>query len=163
MSRDGGVVAGSGAVDESMYTGESEPVTKSEGDAVIAGTINGATILDVKIMRLPNSNSISDIKNLVQDALGAKPRVQDLADKVASWFIPVVCTISLITFGIWVAVALTVRDEAGGGAVGTAITYAIAVLAIACPCALGLAVPMVSLCGRAVVSLVLGLTASRFS
>ncbi|PPJ57923.1 hypothetical protein CBER1_09852 [Cercospora berteroae] len=140
---DGIVVAGSGAVDESMYTGESEPVTKLEGDAVIAGTINGGTILDVKIMRLPNSNSISDIKNLVQDALGAKPRVQDLADKVASWFIPVVCTISLITFGIWVAVALTVRDETGGGAVGTAITYAIAVLAIACPCALGLAVPMV--------------------
>ncbi|CAK1356434.1 unnamed protein product [Cercospora beticola] len=140
---DGVIVGGSGAVDESMYTGESEPVTKSEGDAVIAGTINGATILDVKIMRLPNSNSISDIKNLVQDALGAKPRVQDLADKVASWFIPVVCTISLITFGIWVAVALAVRDETGGSAVGTAITYAIAVLAIACPCALGLAVPMV--------------------
>merc|ERR1712230_144143 len=70
-------------------------------------------------------------------------RVQDLADRVASWFVPAVVTIAAIVFAIWIGLALTIRSENGGGAVGTAITYAIAVLAVSCPCALGLAVPMV--------------------
>jgi Cd2+-exporting ATPase len=144
-SSDGIVISGSSEVDESMLTGESRPVRKQTGDVAIAGTINGPSSLDVRITRLPNSNSISDIKTLVNSALGAKPRVQDLADKVASWFIPVVVAIALVTFAIWVAVAITVRHENGGGGVGTAITYGIAVLAISCPCALGLAVPMVGL------------------
>jgi len=143
MHSDGTVINGPSSVDESILTGESVPVLKFEGDTVVAGTTNGASILDVQITRLPNANSLSDIQTLVNNALSAKPRIQDLADKVASWFIPVVLGISLVTFGIWIAVAFTVRNENGGGAVGTAITYGIAVLAIACPCALGLAVPMV--------------------
>ncbi len=138
------VAAGSSVVDEAMLTGESDPVAKVKGEAVVAGTINGPSTLDVHITRLPNANSISDIENLVKNALGAKPKIQDLADKVASWFVPIVVAISLVTFGIWVAIALTIRHENGGGAVGTAITYGIAVLAISCPCALGLAVPMVN-------------------
>lgn len=128
-----------------MLTGENEPVAKIEGDTVIAGTVNGTGTVDVRVTRLPNANSVSDIKSLVKNALAAKPRVQDLADKIASWFIPVVVVISLVTFGVWVAVALKLRSENGGGAIGTAITYGVAVLAISCPCALGLAVPMVSL------------------
>jgi Cu2+-exporting ATPase len=144
MNRDGVVAAGSSVVDEAMLTGESDPVTKVKGDAVVAGTINGPSTLDIHITRLPNANSISDIKTLVNNALGAKPRIQDLADKIASWFIPTVVAITLVTFGVWVAIALTIRNENGGGAVGTAITYGIAVLAISCPCALGLAVPMVN-------------------
>ena len=142
--RDGVVVAGSSAVDEALLTGESAPVPKSKGDTVVAGSINGPSTLDIRITRLPNANSISDIKTLVNNALSAKPRVQNLADQVASWFIPVVVGISIVTFGVWIAVALEVRDENGGGAVGTAITYGIAVLAVSCPCALGIAVPMVS-------------------
>lgn len=126
-----------------MLTGESEPVQKDKGDAAIAGTINGTSSLDMHITRLPNANTISDIKTLVNNALGAKPRVQDLADKVASWFIPVVVALAMVTLAIWTGVAITVRDESGGDGVGTAITYGIAVLAISCPCALGLAVPMV--------------------
>lgn len=140
---DGIVVSGVSAVDESMLTGEAIPVTKQHGDTVIAGTVNGESVLQVRISRLPGANSISDIAKSVEDALGAKPRVQDLADTIASWFVPVVVAIAIVVFAIWIGVALGVRDENGGGAVGTAITYAIAVLAVSCPCALGLAVPMV--------------------
>ena len=84
MSRDRIVAAGSSVVDEAVLTGESDPVTKVKDDAFVAGTINGPGTLDVQITRLPNANSISDIKTLVHNALGSKPRIQDLADKVAS-------------------------------------------------------------------------------
>lgn len=127
-----------------MLTGESEPVNKTVGDAVIAGTINDAGPLDVRLTRLPNANSISDIRGLVENALGAKPRIQDLADKIASYFVPVVVAIAIVVFAVWIAIAVTVRNDTPGQAVGVAITYAIAVLAVSCPCALGLAVPMVS-------------------
>jgi Cu2+-exporting ATPase len=140
---DGAVVSGASAVDESMLTGEAIPVTKQHGDAVVAGTVNGESALHVRISRLPGANSISDIAKSVEDALGAKPRVQDLADKIASWFVPVVVAIAIAVFAIWIGIALGIRNDNGGGAVGTAITYAIAVLAVSCPCALGLAVPMV--------------------
>lgn len=140
---DGNIVSGTSAVDESMLTGESSPVPKQPGDTVIAGTVNGPSLLVARLTRLPGANSITDIANLVENALGAKPRIQDLADKVASWFIPAVVVIALITFVVWIIIALKLRGENAGGAIGTAITYGIAVLAISCPCALGLAVPMV--------------------
>jgi Cu2+-exporting ATPase len=140
---DGIVVSGASAVDESMLTGEAIPVTKQHGDTVVAGTVNGESALHVRISRLPGANSISDIAKSVEHALGAKPRVQDLADRIASWFVPVVVAIALAVFAIWIGIALGIRNDNGGGAVGTAITYAIAVLAVSCPCALGLAVPMV--------------------
>lgn len=140
---DGKVVSGVSEVDESMVTGESLPVVKQIGDKVIAGTINGSGVMQVAITRLPGENSITDIAKLVENAVASKPRVQDLADKVASWFIPVVVGIAILVFCIWVAIAIEVRDRNAGGAIGLSITYAIAVLAISCPCALGLAVPMV--------------------
>lgn len=140
---DGIVTEGASEVDESMVTGESLPVAKKKGDTLIAGTINGSGNLRVRLTRLPGENSITDIATLVENAVAAKPRVQDLADRVAGYFIPAVVGIAIVVFCIWIAVALEVRDRNGGGAVGRAITYAIAVLAISCPCALGLAVPMV--------------------
>jgi P-type E1-E2 ATPase len=140
---DGIVVAGESAVDESVLTGEAIPVAKQHGNIVIAGTINCEGVLHVRITRLPGANSVSDIAKSVENALAAKPRVQDLADRVASWFVPSVLAIAVVVFTIWIVVTLKVRGENGGGAVGTAITYAIAVLAISCPCGLGLAVPMV--------------------
>lgn len=140
---DSTVFSGTSSVDESMLTGETIPVGKSKGDTVIAGTLNGEGILHARIVRLPGANSVDDIAKSVEKALSAKPRIQDLADKVASWFVPTVVAIALVVFAIWIAVALKIRGEDLGGAVGTAITYAIAVLAVSCPCALGLAVPMV--------------------
>ena len=140
---DGNVVFGESAVDESMVTGESTPIAKQTGDPVMAGTINCSGILHVQLTRLPGENSITDIANLVENAVSAKPRVQDLADKVALWFIPAVIGMAIVVFATWIAIALKVRQMSAGGALGLAITYAIAVLAVSCPCALGLAVPMV--------------------
>lgn len=140
---DGSVCGGSSDVDESMITGEAIPLPKFPGDAVIAGTLNKGGTLTVAISRLPGRNTVTDIANLVEQAQSTKPRVQDLADKVAGYFIPVVVSVSIIVTIIWVVVELKVRDQSAGPAVGNAITYGIAVLAVSCPCALGLAVPMV--------------------
>lgn len=140
---DGEVIIGASAVDESMVTGESVPVPKKCGDILIAGTLNGSSPFNVRLTRLPGQNSISDIADLVQNALATKPRVQDLADKIAGWFVPVVVGISCVVFAIWLGIGFKIRNQDAGGAIGVAITYGIAVLAISCPCALGLAVPMV--------------------
>lgn len=140
---DADVLEGTSEVDESMLTGESMPVLKTVGSSVISGTINGSGILTARVTRLPGKNTITDIANLVEQAQSSKPRIQDLADKVAGYFIPVVCTAAAIVFAIWIAVALRVRDQPVGQAIGTAVSYCIAVLAVSCPCALGLAVPMV--------------------
>jgi len=140
---DGTVSGGSSDVDESMITGEAIPISKFPGDTVIAGTLNTGGTLTIKINRLPGKNTVTDIANLVEQAQSTKPRVQDLADKVAGYFIPVVVSISIIVTVIWVVVDLKVRNRSAGPAIGNAITYGIAVLAVSCPCALGLAVPMV--------------------
>ncbi|TKX20143.1 P-type cation-transporting ATPase-like protein [Elsinoe australis] len=143
VSTDGIVVAGQSEIDESMLTGESVPVLKAPGDDVIAGTVNGDGQLKVQLTRLPGKNTVTDIAELVEQANSAKPKVQDLADRVATWFIPVVVTVALITLAVQIAVSVRIRRESPGSAAGTAISYAIAVLAVSCPCALGLAVPMV--------------------
>ncbi|ETN44085.1 copper-translocating P-type ATPase [Cyphellophora europaea CBS 101466] len=140
---DADVSQGTSEVDESMLTGESLPVLKTVGSSVISGTVNGAGSLKAKVTRLPGKNTITDIANLVEQAQSSKPRIQDLADKVASYFIPVVCTAAVIVFVVWLIVGLRGRRDSVDGAIGTAIGYCIAVLAVSCPCALGLAVPMV--------------------
>jgi Cu2+-exporting ATPase len=140
---DAEVLEGTSEVDESMLTGESLPVFKAAGKSLVSGTVNGGGRLIARVSRLPGKNTITDIANLVEQAQGYKPQIQDLADKVAGYFIPVVCAAALIVLVIWVVVILEVRKQPAGDAVGSAIGYAIAVLAISCPCALGLAVPMV--------------------
>jgi Cd2+-exporting ATPase len=140
---DGQVAEGSSELDESMLTGESLPVAKATGDEIIAGTINGAGTLVIRLTRLPGKNTVTDIAGLVIEASSAKPRVQDLADKVAGWFVPVVALIAVIVILVWAVIGVKIRDYSTGRTVSNAITYAIAVLAVSCPCALGLAVPMV--------------------
>lgn len=140
---DGIVISGISEVDESMITGESLPVIKRPGAPLIAGTTNGSGTLVVRLTRLPGKNTITDIARLVEDASSSKPRVQEIADRVASWFLPAVLTIAAVVFIIWTVVGVKVRDRTAGESVVTAITYAIAVLAVSCPCGLSLAVPMV--------------------
>ncbi|KAM5470125.1 putative P-type Cu(2+) transporter [Microsporum audouinii] len=140
---DGKVVDGTSEVDESMLTGESMPVLKQKGSQVIAGTINGSGTLTALLTRLPGKNTVAEISNLVEEASSHKPKVQDLADRVAGWFVPVVTAAACIVLIVWLLVCLLVRHESAGGAVGTSITYTIAVFAVSCPCAVGLAVPMV--------------------
>ncbi|KAH6629851.1 E1-E2 ATPase-domain-containing protein [Boeremia exigua] len=140
---DGTVVEGSSEIDESMLTGESKPVEKHIGSPIIAGSINGQGMLTVRLTRLPGDNTITTIASMVDEAKLSRPRIQDIADKVASYFVPVVVALTIVTFVVWVAVGVAVRKQSGSQATIEAITYAITVLIVSCPCAIGLAVPMV--------------------
>ncbi|KAJ3555594.1 hypothetical protein NM688_g2489 [Phlebia brevispora] len=142
---DGTILSGSSSIDESMMTGESVPVEKTTGSEVLAGTTNGAGSLLVKVSRLPGENTISEIASMVDDARFSRARIQSIVDRICTWFVPVVLAIAILTFVIWIAIGIRVRKQGAGEAAVKALTYAIAVLAISCPCAIGLAVPMVVL------------------
>ncbi|KAK2737479.1 P-type cation-transporting ATPase 2 [Colletotrichum kahawae] len=140
---DGTVISGSSELDESMVTGESRAIEKYAGSSVIAGSINGSGTLNIQLTRLPEDNTISNIAGMVDEAKLSKPRIQDIADRVASYFVPAVVTLTIITFAVWIAVGVAVRKQSGSEATIQAVTYAITVLIVSCPCAIGLAVPMV--------------------
>lgn len=140
---DGTILSGSSEIDESMITGESQPVEKKVKSTVVAGSINGSGTLVVRLTRLPNDNTISTIAGMVDTAKLTKPKIQDTTDRVAGYFVPVVLVLTIITFVIWIAIGVAVRNQSGGEAAVNAITYAISVLIVSCPCAIGLAVPMV--------------------
>ena len=140
---DGTVIGGVSEIDESMITGESLPVAKQPGTVVIAGSVNGSGVLTVRLSRLPGDNTISAIANMVDEAKLSKPKIQDVADKVASYFVPTAIALALLVFIIWIPIGLKVRQYDGSRAVTEALTYAITVIIVSCPCAIGLAVPMV--------------------
>lgn len=140
---DGTVISGSSEIDESMLTGEFQPVEKFKGSSVIAGSINGSGVLTVRLTRVPGDNTISTIAGMVDEAKLSKPKIQEIADQVATYFVPVVISITIIVFCIWIAIGITVQGKPGSEATIQAITYAITVLIVSCPCAIGLAVPMV--------------------
>ncbi len=143
IATDGIVVSGTTEVDESMVTGESLPIEKVLGSSVIAGSLNGSGVITVRLMHLPGHNTISIIAAMVDEAKFSKPKTQELVDRVASFFVPVILCLTIITFSIWIAIGLAVRHQDGGAAAVNALTYAISVLIVSCPCAIGLAVPMV--------------------
>jgi heavy metal translocating P-type ATPase len=143
ITTDGIVVSGHSEVDESMVTGEAQLLEKVPGSSVIAGSINGSGTLTVRLSRLPNDNTISEIATMVDKAKFSKPKVQDMAGRIAGYFVPVVVVLALVTFCIWIAVSKAVRNEVSSAAIVNSITYAIAVLIVSCPCAVGLAIPMV--------------------
>jgi Cu+-exporting ATPase len=136
---DGVVLEGSSTIDEAMVTGESVPSDKSIGSQVTAGTINLNGFLKIKVERVGKETFLSKIINLVKDAQKSKPKIQRLGDKVAAVFVPVVIAIALITFFVWFSwIEQTF---------GYSLLKAVAVLIIACPCALGLATPIAIVLG----------------
>jgi P-type Cu+ transporter len=131
---DGTVLDGSSQVDESMLTGEPIPVIKRSGDQVIGATLNRNGALRLRVERVGADTVLSRIIRLVQQAQGSKAPVQRLADRISAVFVPMVIAIAMVTFGIWYVVG---PDPAYLHALAAAVT----VLIIACPCAMGLAVP----------------------
>lgn len=135
---DGEVVDGASAVDESMLTGESVPVDKRGGDRVAGATINTGGALTVRATAVGADTALSQIVAMVSRAQHGKAPVQRLADRISAVFVPVVLVVAAITFVVWAAVA---------GQPGTGLSAAVAVLIIACPCALGLATPIAIMVG----------------
>jgi len=135
---DGEVVDGSSAVDESMLTGESLPVDKQIGDAVAGATVNTSGVLTIRATAIGSETALAQIVKLVEDAQTGKSGAQRLADQISAVFVPVVMSISLLTFLGWTVI---------GGSVSDGVYAAVAVLIIACPCALGLATPMAIMVG----------------
>jgi cation-transporting ATPase V len=135
---DGIVRAGLSAVDESMVTGESVPREKGVGDEVIGGTINQHGIMTVEATRVGGDTVLAQIVRMVEEAQGSKAPIQRLADRVAAVFVPIVLVIAAGTFVAWLAT---------GHDVGDALVPAVAVLIIACPCAMGLATPAAIMVG----------------
>jgi len=135
---DGVVTAGQSAVDESMLTGEAIPVDKQPGDTVFGGTLNREGMLTFQATRVGRETALAQIIRLVQEAQGSKAPIQALADRTAAVFVPAVIAVALATFVLWWAV---------GGAFVPAMIRLVAVLVIACPCALGLATPTAIMAG----------------
>ncbi|MCA9212561.1 MAG: heavy metal translocating P-type ATPase, partial [Planctomycetales bacterium] len=132
---DGEVVDGNSSVEESMITGEPLPIEKTVGDKVTAGTVNGSGSFVMRAERVGSDTLLGQIVNMVAEAQRSRAPIQGLADKVAGIFVPVVLAVSTLTFIIWIWVGPEPR-------LAHAIINAVAVLIIACPCALGLATPM---------------------
>ncbi|MFD8303043.1 heavy metal translocating P-type ATPase [Streptomyces sp. NPDC059690] len=138
VATDGTVVEGASAVDASMLTGESVPVDVGVGSAVTGATVNAGGRLVVEATRVGGDTQLARMAKLVEDAQNGKAEVQRLADRISAVFVPVVILIALGTFGVWLGVT---------GDTVAAFTAAVAVLIIACPCALGLATPTALMVG----------------
>ncbi|OKL36702.1 heavy metal translocating P-type ATPase [Domibacillus mangrovi] len=134
VSVDGEIVEGRSALDESMLTGESVPVDKAIGDAVIGATINKNGFLKIKATKVGRDTALSQIIKVVEEAQGSKAPIQRLADQISGIFVPIVVGIAIVTFLIWFI-------WISPGSFAEALEKLIAILVIACPCALGLATP----------------------
>ncbi|MBW2176694.1 MAG: copper-translocating P-type ATPase [Deltaproteobacteria bacterium] len=135
---DGDIIEGGSAVDESMLSGEPLPVDKKPGDPVVGGTINGEGYIKFKATRVGKDTALAQIIRLVQEAQGSKAPIQALADRVAAVFVPAIIAIACIVFLLWWWI---------GGDFVPAMIRMVAVLVIACPCALGLATPTAIMAG----------------
>jgi Cu+-exporting ATPase len=138
IATDGVVVEGRSAVDASLLTGESVPVEVEPGSDVVGATVNADGRLVVRATRVGSDTALAQISRLVEDAQNGKAQAQRLADRISGVFVPIVIALSVATLGFWIGT---------GGPVAAAFTAAVAVLIIACPCALGLATPTALMVG----------------
>ena len=138
IATDGVIVSGSSAVDASMVTGESVPAEVGAGDAVVGATVNAGGRLVVRATRVGDDTQLAQMARLVDEARSGKANVQRLADRISGVFVPIVLAISVVTLVVWLLL---------GWPASAAVTAAVAVLIIACPCALGLATPTALLVG----------------
>ncbi|WP_262315122.1 copper-translocating P-type ATPase [Lacticaseibacillus parakribbianus] len=136
---DGVIVSGTTSIDESMVTGESLPVAKAAGDRVIGATINGTGTVDFTADKVGEDTMLAQIVAMVQNAQNSHAPIQKLTDKVADVFVPVVLIAAIATFWIWFVLV--------GAGVATSLIFAVSVVVIACPCALGLATPTALMVG----------------
>jgi Cu+-exporting ATPase len=132
---DGVVLEGASAIDESMISGEPLPVEKQPGDRVTGGTLNGSGSLVMRAERVGSETLLAQIVRMVSEAQRSRAPIQRLADVVSAWFVPAVVIVALVAFAVWLAIGPQPR-------LAYALVNAVAVLIIACPCALGLATPM---------------------
>lgn len=157
VSADGVVIQGTSHVDESMITGEARPISKKKGDAVIAGTVNGAGSLEFKVTRASSDTQLSQIVKLVQNAQTGRAPIQRMADIVAGYFIPIIILLGMTTFVGWMILSHVLphppkifNKPENGGKIMVCLKLCISVVVFACPCALGLSTPTAVMVGTGV-------------
>ena len=138
---DARITAGTTSVDESMLTGESIPVERGVGSVVIGGTVNGNAIVKAEVIRIGENTTLQQIVRIVEKAQISRAPIQKLADRISSWFVPIVMILAIATFVVWFDVLPVDQRTA------TALVNLVSVLIIACPCALGLATPTAIMVG----------------
>jgi P-type Cu+ transporter len=154
---DGTVTRGESYVDESMITGEALAILKKRGSLLIAGTVNGAGRVDFRVTRAGKDTQLSQIVNLVQEAQTSRAPIQQMADRVAGVFVPIILLLGLVTFVGWMMLSHLLprpppifSDDQSGGKVMVCLKLCISVIVFACPCALGLATPTAVMVGTGV-------------
>ncbi|KAF9096980.1 hypothetical protein BGX23_010023 [Mortierella sp. AD031] len=154
---DGVVISGHSTVDESMVTGEVEPISKTAGSQVIGGTVNGLGTFDMEAVRVGSETALAQIVQLVEDAQTSKAPIQAYADKIAGYFVPTVIAMALLTFVVWMVISHTMVEEKlpmmfmhEPSKFVACLKLCISVIVVACPCALGLSTPTAVMVGTGV-------------
>ena len=155
---DGSVIQGTSTIDESAVTGEPHPILKQPGDTVIGGTVNGLGTFDMLVTRAGKDTALAQIVKLVEDAQTSKAPIQAFADKVAGYFVPVVISLSVITFTGWMIISHMLNEDElpmmfrhhGASKLAVCLQLCISVIVVACPCALGLSTPTAIMVGTGV-------------
>ena len=142
---DGTIISGVSEFDESIMTGEAAMKQRKIGSSVIAGSVNRSNTVLVQLARLPGDNTIDKIATKVEEVTRSRLKTQEIADRVAGWMVPAIGVLAVLTLLIWFVAGRISHKDSNGSAILNAIPYAISVLIVSCPCAVGLAVPMVLL------------------
>ena len=143
VATDGTIISGVSEFDESLLTGEATLVRKALGSSVIAGSFNIGDAVLVEITRLPGNNTIDEIAGMVEEVTHSKIKAQQTADVVARWIVPISAILAMLTLLIWSMINIAYRGKSTSSAIVSAVSYAISVLVVCCPCAVAFAVPMV--------------------